>query len=169
VQARRVVVGGIRYEHALVIGLDPPPSQKATSTLELRLGRAYRQFRAIAAREDRDADEGAAGAVFEVWGDGALLFKSDMLRPVAPRQVMSKATQVRRTAWQAVEVSVWNIALLQLVVHGAATGSGEAVSGGRARGCVWLLARVVPLSQAEADTEANRPRRAVRAIVSGVG
>jgi hypothetical protein len=133
-----LIVDGMRCEHALVTTVDTASASDETATLAIRLNRVYGRFRAQACREDRAAEGGAAPVRFEVWGDDALLWHSDPLRPT------ERATGGASAA--TIDVSVRAVTTLRLVVRYAATDHQGTKRPIFARGCVWATARLLPLA-----------------------
>jgi hypothetical protein len=126
--------------------------------LRFRIDGAYGRFTATAGRDDAATADGPAYAVFEVWGDDRLLFRSSALRSSRhPVTVQGSRVLPRRRAPQAVDVSLAGIRELRLVTRYASELAQDVLPGAPARGCIWAEPTLLPRESSATSTPTPVP------------
>ena len=138
----RAMMNGVLYNRSVTTNVsrnDDPGRQYSTLTIELNA--KCDRFQATVGREDTRQLRGPGYCVFEVYGDGQRLFRSEAIRSnLTPVRVDSIG--VKRNAPQEVDVSVRGVRTLQLKTRYASEFSQQARFVDRAEGCVWGQARL---------------------------
>jgi hypothetical protein len=154
---RDASIDGRRYARALLADLAVVPAEQRRAEATVWIGRRFARFAAIAGRDDGDAVRGPGLAVFEVYGDGRLLWRSDS--PIgsvrAPVKTAGPKAPHVRTGPLAFEVSVAGVERLRLVARYAAEVTQEAPGVVRALGCAWADARLYPAGAGDGSSEAG--------------
>lgn len=158
-------IDGVRYPRSLVTGVvngSLANDRRAMLTIPLR--GAFERIRARLGRDDNMHILGPGYCIFEVWGDGRRLFRSDAIRS-SLSDVAVDAAFPKRGGTQEVDVPIQGVQQLRLVTRYANEFTQQARYVHRAFGCVWADPRLTPVSEESAARAALEADPGLRAAL----